>query len=333
VLVSAIVVRHLLPRRGVGFAIVTGCALACAALLFLAFASPPAPAWWRMIGLFVVGLATGMLNTAIFHAISPNFRINGAATVNLAGILFGLGSLLASLLVAGTFYAYSVAAILCLLALAPASFAVLYSRTSFPEPAIETQGFRRGLAEFKSPAAVLLALLLFLQFGNEWLVAGWMALFLTHRLGISPESSLGMVAVYWAALTAGRLGALAILPRVSHGRLLIKSAAAALLGCVILMLTDNRAGAYVGLLLIGAGFAPIYPLVAEKIGHRFTHYHPGLFNGIFSLAMVGAMLEPATAGYLAGPLGMGIVMALPLAGTCLVFAVILLIWLESKLGG
>ena len=44
--------------------------------------------------------------------------------------------------------------------------------------------------------------------------------------------------------------------------------------------------------LIGAGFATIYPLVAEKIGHRFTYYHPGLFNGIFSFAMVGAMLAP-----------------------------------------
>ena len=50
----------------------------------------------------------------------------------------------------------------------------------------------------------------------------------------------------------------------------------------ILAFTDNLFGAVFGTLLVGFGFAPIYPLVVEKIGVRFPHYHPGFFNGIFS---------------------------------------------------
>ena len=73
--------------------------------------------------------------------------------------------------------------------------------------------------------------------------------------------------------------------------------------------------------------------VAEKIGHRFAYYHPGLFNGIFSLAMVGAMLPAWLLGYLADSWGVGVVMLLPMAGTCMVFVLVLLIWLDSKLGG
>ena len=102
---------------------------------------------------------------------------------------------------------------------------------------------------------------------------------------------------------------------------------------MLLLSTDNRFGASVGLLTVGAGFATIYPLVAEKIGHRFTYYHPGLFNGIFSIAMIGAMLPPWLIGYAAGIWGVGVVMAAPLAGTFMVFLLTLLIWLESKIGG
>ncbi len=85
--------------------------------------------------------------------------------------------------------------------------------------------------------------------------------------------------------------------------------------------------------MVGAGFATIYPLVAEKIGRRFTYYHPGLFNGIFSFAMVGAMLPAWLLGYAADAWGVGVVMALPLVGTVMVFILVLLIWLQSKIGG
>jgi fucose permease len=49
--------------------------------------------------------------------------------------------------------------------------------------------------------------------------------------------------------------------------------------------------------------------------------------------MVGAMLAPAIAGYLAHSFGVGAVMVLPLAGTIMVVLLLLLIWLESKIGG
>jgi len=186
----------------------------------------------------------------------------------------------------------------------------------------------------RAPAkAVLLALLLFFQFGNEWSIAGWLAIFLIHRLGASPEAALEILAAYWLALLVGRIAALAVLRRVSHGRVLLSSSAAAMFGCTLLLSTNNQFGAVVGILMVGAGFATIYPLVAEKIGHRFTYYHPGLFNGIFSIAIVGALLPPWLLGYVADAWGVGVIMALPLIGTMMVFLLVLLIWLESKIGG
>jgi fucose permease len=334
VLLSVEASRRLLPRKGVAFVLILACWLASAALLILAFAPPPFPALYRMGTLLAVGMALGLLNSAIFQAISTIYQHDPASTLNLGGIVFGSGCLLITMLVGGTFNAYSVTVILTLVALAPASFAVLYARTSFPPSVIPPQpSWKQALADFRSRGAVSLALLLFFQFGNEWSIAGWLPIFLIHRLGVSPGAALNLLALYWSALLLGRIGALAILRRVSHGRVLMGSAASAMFGCMVLFSTNNQFGATTGILLVGGGFATIYPLVAEKIGHRYTYYHPGVFNGIFSIAMVGAMLAPWLLGYLADIWGVGVVMVAPMVGTVMVFALVLLIWLEAKIEG
>jgi hypothetical protein len=97
-----------------------------------------------------------------------------------------------------------------------------------------------------------------------------------------------------------------------------------------LLSTDNPFGAVSGVLLLGGSFAPIYPLVVEKIGHRFPYYHPGFYNGLFSFAIAGGLLAPCTLGYFAWLLGVRVVMGLPLAGSLIVFLLLALIWIEAR---
>src|SRR5260370_8644340 len=87
-----------------------------------------------------------------------------------------------------------------------------------------------------------------------------------------------------------------------------------MLGCIILAFTDNLFGASSGVLLLGLGFASIYPLVVERMGKKFPYYHPGLFNGIFAIALTGGLVAPWSLGFFAERYGMQVVMALPAAG-------------------
>jgi len=334
IVTAALLARRLMARRGISFLLVFACALSCGALAYLGLVSPPASQWWRVIGLVVLGTGAGLLNMALFYAISRTYQSDVAATVTRGGIWYGLGCLAATLLVAGTIYVQAVPGILTFLAIIPGIFAGIYARTSYAEPLPGAQpSMRQALADFRSPGAVLFALLLFFQFGNEWSIAGWLPLFLIRRVGLSPKTALIILASYWLFLMTGRLGAVAILPRVRHGWLLLGSALAALFGCAMLYFTNNTFGAALGALLVGAGYASIYPLVAEAIGRRFPYYHPGFFNGIFSLALVGGLMAPATLGYVADGLGVGVVMGIPLLGTFMVMALLSLIWLESKVTG
>lgn len=333
-LIAARAAKELIPKKGVRFALLLSCGVSCGALLFLALFSPPAAPWWRVFGLFVLGCGAGLLHTAVFQAISPAYHADPAATVNLAGILFGLGCLVMTLLVAGTFYVYTVPSILFLIAMIPFFFSSLYARGPLPAAAAEEElPARQVLSDFRNPAAILMSLLLFVQFGNEWAIAGWLPLFLVQRLGVNPATSLMFLALYWLALLIGRIAAQAILPRVRHGRLLVSGVVSAIFGCLILSLTDNRFGAGSGILFVGGGFSVIYPLAVEMIGDRFPYYHPGVFNGIFSIAVTGGLLAPATLGYFATLWDIQVVMWLPLAGTVLVLILVLLIWLETKLSG
>ncbi len=321
----------LMERKGIGWTMALACGVAGSALLFLAFVSPPAAAWWRMGGMAAVGCAAGLLHRAIFHAISPIYRHDPVATVNMAGILFVLGCLTVTLLIAGTFYIYTAPAIQVWIAVIPALFGWSCLKAKFTCHATPPQPSPRAIfSELKSPAAVLLSLLLFFQLGNEWAIAGWLPLFLSQRLGISPASALQMLALYWVALLVGRVAVQWFLPRVRHGRLLGASVVASMVGCLILLVTDNQFGAAIGILLVGASYAPIYPLVVEKIGKRFPYYHPGYYNGIFSFALAGGMLAPCTLGYFTSLWGIQVAMGLPLAGSLVVFALLMVLWMEAR---
>ncbi|MBL8237102.1 MAG: MFS transporter [Bryobacterales bacterium] len=331
--VGAQACHWLVARTGLRALLAVASGVASAGLLTLAYLStapqPPSP---RMFALFVVGCAAAMVNTAIFHAISPLYQHDPSATINLSGGLFGLGCLATALLTAGAFDFYTVPSMFILLAVIPFYFAIgfavggpiAYTPHAFPS-------FQKALADFKSPGAILFALLLFFQFGNEWAIAGWLPLFLIQQLGMSPTSGIMLLALYWTALLAGRIAAQALLHRVRHSRMLMASVLAALLGCVLLSMTEKMGGAVAGIILIGGSFSSIYPLTVESIEHRFPYYHPGFFGGIFSLGLLGGLLTPGVLGFVAQQWGVGKVMLIPALGSVMVCLLVLLIWLEGRL--
>ena len=110
------------------------------------------------MGLLTLGIAAGLLNVALFQGISERYQTDAAGTVSRGGIWYGLGCLAVTLLVAGTFYAYSVPTILITMAAAPAIFGWIYARTWYaPAPEGAHPTLRQAIADFRSPGAVLFA--------------------------------------------------------------------------------------------------------------------------------------------------------------------------------
>jgi hypothetical protein len=115
--------------------------------------------------------------------------------------------------------------------------------------------------------------------------------------------------------------------------LLAASSFCALFGCAALLAANTRFGTIIAILLAGMGFSAIYPLASEKISARFSFYHPGYFNGIFTYALPGALLAPFALGYGAASMGLRIVPIAAMFGSCAVLILLLLIWLGRKVSG
>lgn len=330
--------QRLLRRLAVRWTAVVSCLLGCAALVTLALVPPPWPIEYRIGGLAVLGLATGGLGAALLHVLEPYFRNSPAWAMNVAGAMFGLGCAVATSTVAATYFVFTSWIARIALAGLPFTFAILFAKSRFPAARVpfpvrvEEERSRRALADLRSIAAVLFSLLLFFQSGNEWVIAGWLPLFLIRRLGTNPIWAILALALYFLALTAGRLVGRRLFPAVSHRRLLLGGTALAMAGYLLLSLTTSMALASVAVITIGAGFAPIYPLLAETLDDRFS-YHPGFYNGLFTIAITGAMCVPWLIGYVDRFWGIRYLMLVPAFGSVVVLGLTLSLMFEAKLMG
>lgn len=324
--------QKILAKWSLRTGLLSGCVIAVGGFILLAWFSPPGLVAGRMAGLFLSGAGAGLINVAAFHAIVPAFELDAAATLTLAGAIFSLGGLVTALVVSGAFFVYTVPSILMLLALVPA-FAIGFCwKLRLPSgPDLRRPTWSEVVQDFRSPVAILFALMLFFEAGNEGALAAWLPLYLTQKLGFSPDTSLSVLALYWLTIMLGRIVMRPLLRRARQGRILRWSVAAAVFGCLILSSTNNMFGVVTGVLFSGLAFALIIPLVSAQIGDRFPYYHPGFFNGIFSVALTGALLAPASLGPLAGWFGIQVVMGLPLMGSVMVAILLVLITLEAKL--
>jgi fucose permease len=302
-------------------------------LLLLSVASPPAQVWYQMLALLVTGLSAGIMNTAVLEAMTPGYSPDPANITLVGGIFFGAGSVLAAVLLSQSFEDGGATRLLAAAAVVPAVAGVLLSRLHIERREVTEISIPRSMHELRSPLAIVFSLLLFFQFANEWSLAGWLPVFLIDRMGLSPSTAVTLLAIYWLALMVGRIVISRLLRVVRHGRLMALSAFCALFGCTALLVAGSRFGVVVGLLLTGVGFSAIYPLVAERIASRFTYYHPGYFNGIFTFALMGGILTPFVLGHLAAGEGLRVIPLAVMLGSCAVFALILVIWLGHKVSG
>jgi fucose permease len=309
-----------------------GCFAAAVALALIALAAPPRGAWFQALALLLAGAAAGVVNTAVFESIGAVFEANPAAITMLGGTFFGAGSVLSSFLISRCFDEIPAARLIILVALLPAALGIRFGQMAWTSPALEPAE-APVLRDLRSVLAVLFALLLFFQFASEWSIAGWLPVFLVDRLGLSPETAVTLLGVYWVSLTLGRVTAGQLLSRIGHGIMLWASASCALFGCIGIMYAAGTGGVVVGILFMGAGFSSIYPLAAEQIATRFSYYHPGYFNGIFTFAMMGGVLAPFVLGHVATATGLRIVPLAAMIQSCAVVALILVIRLGRKVSG
>lgn len=223
-----------------------------------------------------------------------------ASALNVLGIFFGFGALSIPFLIGTLRDVLGLGRILLLatgLALVPF---VIYAVLRFPK-AKQAQGFplKEAAPLVRSPLLWLAAFILFFQSGNEFTVGGWISTYLEKTFGFGPGPAALVLAGYWAAVMAGRLVSSRLVRKVGNEKLILGSAALALVAAALMAFAPSGAAAAAGAVAIGLGFAAIYPTTLAIVGGRFAAFTGTAFSIVISVGLVGGMLAPWLAGKIA----------------------------------
>jgi len=309
-LVASLVLGLIVDRLGLKLPLVTGAGLVA---LGLALIGGAVSLDYLLPGVACLGFGGGALNggantlVADLHG-DPRRK---AAALNLLGVFFGfgalflpfsLGALTSRLGVAGLLY---VAAVLCIaIALAGAALA-------FPTPKQRQEWPLAEMPRFlRMPIVRALAILLFFQSGNEFVLGGYIASFLTRELDVSIGTASYWLAAYWASIMAARMVLSRLLLHVSAPSVVLGSALLSGVGVLIIGLADTPAVAAFGVVLTGLALGGIFPTVLGLAGARFPEHSGTVFGILFTIALSGGMLMPWISGHLAEAAGLQRVFAL-----------------------
>jgi fucose permease len=254
-----------------------------------------------LVAAVILGLGGGGLNGGT-NALTSDIHEGDkrGAALNVLGIFFGFGALTVPFLIGTLRELLGIQRILQLAAILGLVPFVIYVVLRFPK-AKQPQGFpiKEAARIVRSPLLWLTALILFFQSGNEFTVGGWISTYLQKTFGLAAGAAALVLAAYWAAIMSGRLLSSRLVRAVRGETIILGSAALALCAAALMAFAPSGAAAAVGAVVLGLGFAAIYPTTLAIVGERFAAFTGTAFSVVIAVGLVGGMLAPWLAGKIA----------------------------------
>jgi len=149
-------------------------------------------------------------------------------------------------------------------------------------------------------AGWLSAIIFALYVAVELTTGLWASSILVVARGVAPESAAICVMAFYGAITGGRILVGFVVGLLGARALVTGGACTALLGAFIFNYSGTTIMAATALILIGLGFAPVYPCLMHEVPRRFAPEAVQTVIGRQSgAASLGAGFLPAVAGWLA----------------------------------
>lgn len=141
----------------------------------------------------------------------------------------------------------------------------------------------------------------FFYCASEITLGLWGSSFLVEVRGISAAQAALWVSVYYGGITVGRGIAGFVSMKLTNRQLIRAGQLISLAGAVLLLLPLPKPVSCAALLLIGMGYAPIYPAMLHETPVRFGRANSQQLMGLqMALAYTGSTLAPSLIGAAAG---------------------------------
>jgi MFS transporter, FHS family, glucose/mannose:H+ symporter len=302
ILAASLIFGPLVDRYGYKGLLLTATALIALGLEGIAFASSMAS---LRASIIIIGFGGGVINGGTNALVADISSEERAANLNLLGVFFGIGAMGVPFALGALMNRYSQSSLVAavgVFVLVP--FTVILV-SAFPAPK-QPQGFPIAAAGriVRDRLLLLMGFMLFLESGLEITVGGWTSTFVTEELAVPARDALIILSLYWMGMMLARLALGYILRRRSAFGVLYVCLAIAFAGAVLLLTTHTVGVAALGVFMLGAGFAAMFPTVLGFVGDRYTALSGTAFSIAIAMALCGGMLLPYVAGFLGMRYGM-----------------------------
>ncbi len=264
-----------------------------------------------MIGAIILGYGAGVIDTALNNFVSLHYK---ARHMNWLHAFWGIGVTISPLIMSlalssenGSWRsAYRIVAIIQLfIAVFVLSSIKTWNKVeNKSDVSAETsnEGSKSFFELLKIKGVLTSVLSQGLYCSMEFLIGTWGATFLVNAHNALPEDAAKWVSLYYGGIMLGRVIAGFISVKVNDNNMIRGGIAISFLGMILLVLPLGNAS-FMGLLLIGIGFGPIFPSVLHSVPERFgveysadiTGFHMGGAYGIgFAIQLLYGFIATAT---------------------------------------
>ena len=172
----------------------------------------------------------------------------------------------------------------------------------FPETSLAGQ--RQSIGERLPPTFWLLCLVLFLVGAVEWCVAYWGAEFLAAVVGLAAATAAMAMALFFAAMAAGRLIGSRLVRYFPGTAVLLGAIAVALGGFLLFWLAASPLLSLPGLFIAGLGIANLYPLTVAAATGAAPHLIDQATARLAVATGVALLTAPLVVGAIADAAGL-----------------------------
>ncbi|MGH9627378.1 MAG: MFS transporter, partial [Bryobacteraceae bacterium] len=248
-LMTSLVLGLAMDRFGMKLPLATGPWLVALALWIIASASHYTD---LLPAVACLGIGGGALNggTNTLVADLHDDPRQKASALNLLGVFFGFGALFLPFTLGALMSQFGTRGLLLITAGLCAATGVFAAALRFPAP---KQMHGLPLAQmprfFGMPVVLAMAFLLFFQSGNEFVLGGYFATFLTRELKVPIETASYFLAGYWGAIMVARVVLSRLLLRFNAHSVVLGSALLSAAGALVVWAAPCPAAAVTGIII------------------------------------------------------------------------------------
>lgn len=243
------------------------------------------------VSVFTIGIGGGALNGGTNALVSDISSGGKGANLSLLGVFFGVGALGMPAVLGILSKSFSYKEITAGIGFAIIIPVLFFYAINFPVPKQPQRlPIKQGLNMMKDTVLLLFAAILFLESGMEGIVNNWTTTFLITEINTDTERALFSLSYFVLGLTLTRLLLGSLLRKISPAVVMYISVAIILTGSLVIIFTTSYPSVLVGLILLGIGFAGVFPIILGYVGEIYSNISGTAFSIVLVIALIGNMI-------------------------------------------